>query len=398
MKRIHLFGLALGTLPLVTAGTLAACSSSSPGGTTTPVDSGAANDSGAKSDSAEAMDSTSKAETSPSDSSADGAVIVGPGAQLLCTSSGKNAWRTYGATGFVAVNKAIFANVTSQLATDAGAAGLGATLGEVGTDKVPALADPLPAFEGNLAAFLVFAYGGPTSIKYTDGNTYSGLQDLVTAHKGLGITSSQYAYFITNVVVPALTTSGVKSEDVSSCFAPLVLSTTFMQEVVGNGASSGFDLKCSSGKNAFDTYGEAAFVKVNEAIFTAVGKQEATDAGVGGLGTTFQFVGTGAIGDATVPALDDSAATFKGTLAAFLVWSLGGPAEIKYTDGKTYSGIQSLTPEHTGLGITGDEYTYFLTNVVEPSLLSNGVTMTDLKACFAPVLLDPNFEAQVVGH
>lgn len=336
----------------------------------------------------------------PTDASKDSGVGLGPGAQLLCKSSGKNAWETYGASGFVAVNKAIFANVTAELATDAGdaGAGLGPTLGEVGSGSVPALDDPSATFEGKLAAFLVFAYGGPSSIQYTDGITYSGLQDMVKAHQGLDITPSQYSYFITNDVVPALTQSGVKTEDVSSCFAPLVLSTTFMQQIVGNGASAGSDLKCSSGKNAFDTYGATAFVAVNKAIFAGVAQQEATDAGVNGLGTTLQFAGTGTLDDASVPALDDDAATFEGKLAAFLVWSFGGPPSIVYTDGKTYSGVQMLTPEHTGLGITEDQYGYFVTNVVVPALTTNGVSTADVTACFAPVISDPNFEAQVVGQ
>jgi hypothetical protein len=324
----------------------------------------------------------------------------GPGAKLLCTSSGKNAWETYGAAGFVAVNKAIFANVVAGGA-DAGAGdaggGFGPSFGAVGSGTVAALDDPLATFEGKLAAFLVYAYGGPNSIQYTDGKTYSGLQDMVAAHKGLDITPSQYSYFIANAVVPALTSSGVKTEDVSSCFAPLVLSTTFMQQIVGNGASAGSDLRCTSGKNAFDTYGAAAFVKVNESIFAAVASQEATDAGISGLGTTFQAVGTGRLDDASVPALDDSAATFKGKLAAFLVWSFGGPTEITYTDGKTYSGILALTSAHSGLGISADQYTYFVTNVVVPALTTNGVSEADVTACFAPVISDPAFEAQVVG-
>jgi hypothetical protein len=339
------------------------------------------------------------------DAGEDSGVGLGPGAQLLCTSSGKNAWETYGATGFVAVNKAIFANVLAEIGPDGGDAGtgLGTSFDNIGSGSVPALDDGAATFEGKLAAFLVYAYGGPSSIKYTDGKTYSGLQDMVKAHMGLGITPSQYLYFVTSDVVPALTSSGVKTEDVASCFAPLVLSTTFMQQIVQSGdgvdggASAGSDLKCGSGKNAFDTYG-AAFVKVNESIFTGVTSAESSDAGVNGLGTTFQFVGTGMLNDAAVPALDDSLAKFKGKLAAFLVYSFGGPSEITYTDGKVYSGIQALTPEHTGLGITSDQYTYFVTNVVVPALTGNGVPTADVTACFAPVVTDPNFAAQVIGQ
>jgi hypothetical protein len=391
--------LTLASLTLSTA--LCACSSS----TTSAPDSGPPGDGGTSKDGGSLKDSSTTTDAAGKDAS-DGAVAAqGPGASLLCSSSGKNAFDTYGATAFVAVNKAIFANVTAELAPDAGDAGtgLGPTFGAVGTGvlgdaSVPALGDPFPSFEGTLAAYLVFAFGGPTSIQYTDGKTYSGQVDLVAAHTGLQITPDQYSYFVTSDVVPALTSSGVTTADVTSCFAPLVLSTPFMQQIVANGASAGSDLKCSSGKNAFDTYGVAAFVKVNESIFSEIDTQLGTDAGVSGLGTTFEDIGTGKLGDASVPALDDNGNTFKGKLAAFLVYSFGGPSEITYTDNKTYSGLQMMTTAHTGLGITADEYSYFVTNVVVPALTTNGVSTADVAACFAPVVSDPNFMAQIVGQ
>jgi hypothetical protein len=355
--------------------------------------------------SAPGVDASPVLDAGPLDgSTADASAPPGPGAALLCPSSGKNAFATYGASAFVAVNKAIIANVGAQLATDAGAAGLGPTFAATGKGMldgsvIAALDDSPTVFEGKLAAFLVYAYGGPSSITYTDGQTYSGLQDMVVAHKGLNVTPSQYDYFVTNVVVPALTSNGVPSNDLSGCFAPLLLSTTFMQEIVGNGATAGSDLACSSsGKNAFATYGTAAFVAVNESIITGVMTQEATDAGAAGLGPTFPASGSGMLDDASVPALDDALPTFKGKLASFLVWSLGGPPQITYTDGVVYSGIQGLTTEHTGLAVTADQYNYFVTNVIVPALTSNGVSTADVTSCFAPVVTDPNFVAQVVGH
>jgi hypothetical protein len=395
--------LTLVSLTLSTA--LCACTTSSSPATDSgvPGDTGAAKDTGTSKDSGEIKDSGTIKDASESDASDAAVAVQGPGASLLCASSGKNAFETYGATGFVAVNQAIFANVTAELGPDAGDAGsgLGPTFGAVGTGtlgdaSVPALSDPIASFEGRLAAYLVFAFGGPTSIKYTDGKTYSGLIDLVAAHTGLQITPDQYTYFVTTDVVPALTSSGVSTADVSSCFAPLVLSTPFMQQIVANGASAGSDLKCGSGKNAFDTYGTAAFVAVNKSIFSNVGTQLGTEAGAVGLGPVFTEVGTGA--EAGVPALDDNGATFEGKLAAFLVYSFGGPSQITYTDNKTYSGLQMMTTAHTGLGITSDEYSYFVSNVVVPALTSNGVPTADVTACFAPVVLDPNFEAQIVGQ
>jgi hypothetical protein len=177
---------------------------------------------------------TSSGSSSGSSSGAgDSAAPLGPGAAFLCTSSGKDAWDTYGATAFVAVNESIFANVNADIG-DAGTANLGPAFTEIGSGNPPSTTDDLPTFKGKLAAFLVYAYGGPTSIVYTDGKTYSGLQNMVTAHTGLAITTDQYNYFISNVVVPALTSNGVLSDDVSSCFAPVVTDPTFVASIVGH--------------------------------------------------------------------------------------------------------------------------------------------------------------------
>lgn len=147
----------------------------------------------------------------------------GPGASLKCASSGKNAFDTYGATAFVAVNKAIFAEVTAELQAN-GSANIG--------NSFAGVAD-FPRFEGRLAAFLVFAYGGPTSITYTDGKQYNGVQDMREAHAGMGITNAQYDYFVANIIVPALSKSGVPMGDISSCFAPLVVDASVKASIVG---------------------------------------------------------------------------------------------------------------------------------------------------------------------
>lgn len=148
---------------------------------------------------------------------------TGPGAALKCTSSGKNAFATYGAEAFVAVNKAIFAEVNAEL-NSKGDSNLGNSFAGV---------RDFPTFEGRLAAFLVFVYGGPTKITYTDGKTYDGVQDMQMAHAGLGITSAQYDYFVANIIVPALTKSGVPMGDISSCFAPIVLDPGVKASIVG---------------------------------------------------------------------------------------------------------------------------------------------------------------------
>lgn len=154
-----------------------------------------------------------------------------PGLTLKC-SSGKNAWETYGATGFVAVNEAIFAAVDKEVTAN-GSANVGTSFSKIGTGNPPSTADSPNTFKGKLAAFLVYSYGGPSSITYTDGVTYDGMQDMASAHEGLGITSAQYDYFISNIVVPSLTGNGVSTADVSSCFAPVVTAPSFKASIVG---------------------------------------------------------------------------------------------------------------------------------------------------------------------
>jgi hypothetical protein len=160
------------------------------------------------------------------------AQALGPGAAFKCTSSGKDAWDTYGAAAFVAVNESIFTNVGTELTAN-GTSNLGTAFTLVGTGMPAATDDGTAAFKGNLAAFLVYAYGGPTSIMYTDGRTYDGPQDMTMAHTGLAITSSQYDYFVSDIIVPALTTNGVPTGDVTSCFAPVLTDATFKASIVG---------------------------------------------------------------------------------------------------------------------------------------------------------------------
>ncbi|MBZ4330900.1 hypothetical protein [Corallococcus sp. AS-1-12] len=158
----------------------------------------------------------------------------GPGTSLRCTSSNKNAWDTFGANAFVAVNKSIVAKTLAELNGPNGTANLGESFTHIGdASQGPAYADDAATFEGKLAAFLVYAYGGPESIQYTDGKTYAGPQDMAAAHLGMAITNSQYDYFIANMVVPALTDNGVTSADVSSCFAPIVTDAAFKASIVG---------------------------------------------------------------------------------------------------------------------------------------------------------------------
>jgi hypothetical protein len=150
-----------------------------------------------------------------------------------CTSSGKNAFETYGATAFLAVNTAIINNTLAEVGSN-GSANLGEPFLELGSAaNGSAYADNATTFTGKLAAFLVFAYGGPSTTTVA-GVSYNGDQDMVAAHTGMNITASQFTYFVTNEVVPALASSGVGSADISSCFAPVVTSAAFQASIVGH--------------------------------------------------------------------------------------------------------------------------------------------------------------------
>lgn len=173
-------------------------------------------------------------------STPDAGETKGPGATLKCDSSGKNAFDTFGATAFVAVNEAIFKNVNDEV-TAHGTTNLGDSFTKIGSGTPSSTSDNAATFKGKLAAFLVYAYGGPSSITYTDNVVYQGPQNMVTAHTGLNITSSQYDYFVTNQVVPALISSGVSHgaggsaapNDIGSCFAPILVDAAFKASIVG---------------------------------------------------------------------------------------------------------------------------------------------------------------------
>jgi len=149
--------------------------------------------------------------------------------------------------------------------------------------------------------------------------------------------------------------------------------------------------KCTGGENAYETYKLAGFQAVTAEIFTKVGADKS-----GMLGTSFSKIGTG-----MPAATTDDAATFEGTLNAFLVYAYGGPTSSVYSDGKTYDGKIDMTAAHTGLAITADQYNYFVSDIVVPALLAEKVPMADVTACFAPVITGTTgaaFMASIVGH
>lgn len=134
------------------------------------------------------------------------------------------------------------------------------------------------------------------------------------------------------------------------------------------------ETQCSS--QMFDKYGETAFVAVRDSIVT-----KAVAAPTDKLGDSFaDFAGSATPGQLQV---------FQDHLAAFLVMVYGGPAN--------YEG-RSMEAAHAGLGITSDQYDYFITEVVVPALADNGVPADDISNCFAPPVTDPAFKASIVGQ
>jgi hypothetical protein len=135
-------------------------------------------------------------------------IAAPPGALLRCESSGKNAYDTYG--------DSTFSKIVQSIADD--------------------FKDEPAAFRGNLAAFLVWAYGGPDSTAYVDGKTYQAI------YKNAGLTSAQYELFASHLI-PAVISSGVKhgpggggrknADDVKSCFAPPLLDPAFKASIAG---------------------------------------------------------------------------------------------------------------------------------------------------------------------
>jgi hypothetical protein len=121
----------------------------------------------------------------------------------------------YGDKGFEAVNGEI-----GKLALAAPTDKLGVTFQ---TKIAQATPERQQQFVGHLLSFLKAAYGSKTPY---DGPT------MVDSHKDLAITRAQYGYFISDVVVPALKTSGVSESDIMNCFAPAVLDTDFVKTVV----------------------------------------------------------------------------------------------------------------------------------------------------------------------
>jgi len=121
----------------------------------------------------------------------------------------------YGVDAFIAVRDSIVEKAVAA-PTD--------KLGDSFQNFVAQSPDRVAGFKDNLAAILVKVYGGP--------DDYQGAS-MQSAHRGLNITSDQYDYFITEVVVPALSENGVPESDITECFAPPVTDPAFKASIVG---------------------------------------------------------------------------------------------------------------------------------------------------------------------
>lgn len=89
-----------------------------------------------------------------------------------------------------------------------------------------------------------------------------------------------------------------------------------------------------------------------------------------------------------VAAGDEAVQAFIDSLAAFISDAYG------CTEG-AYTG-PSMEAAHTGLDITQEEYDAFI-GLIAGVLTDAGVPETDITACFAPPLVDPDFVATIVG-
>ena len=162
----------------------------------------------------------------------------------------------------------------------------------------------------------------------------------------------------------------------------------------------GAALRCaSSGKNAYETYGEPMFFTITKQVLAHVGA-ELTASGEANLGDSIPNAGTG-----TLPSNHDDGKTFEAKIASYFVWAYGGPDEIIYSDGVRYVGPQDMTAAHVGMNITGAQYDYFVSNIVAPALIDAGIKHgaggagdpDDISTCFAPVVSDAAYKAAMVG-
>lgn len=131
------------------------------------------------------------------------------------TGCDQNMFAKYTDAGFQKVNGLILSNVQA------------ADTNQLGTSFVTHIFDANSTrqteFGEHLLQFLETGFGSKTA--------YTG-PAMLPAHAPLKISIAQYNYFIQEAVVPALTTAGVTSSDISACFAPVVTNLDFVKTVI----------------------------------------------------------------------------------------------------------------------------------------------------------------------
>ena len=136
----------------------------------------------------------------------------GGDASASCTNT---MYDTYGQTGFEAVVEKILVNIGTVSAMNP------SPIGDSFKGLTPT---QVAAVENDLLDFLIFVYGGP--------NNYGG-RSMEAAHAGLNITQAEYDAFVSMVIVPALSDSGVTEAHITECFAPPVVDAAFVASIVG---------------------------------------------------------------------------------------------------------------------------------------------------------------------
>ncbi len=167
----------------------------------------------------------------------------------------------------------------------------------------------------------------------------------------------------------------IRRETLAVCLFGAALGFSACSSDMSDGDTMNESEKTECSSEMFDKYGESAFLAVRDSIVS-----RALAAPTDQLGDSFQtFAGS---------ATEEQLGIFQDHLAAFLVMVYGGP--------KNYSG-RDMASAHAGLGITSDQYDYFIAEVVVPALSDNGVPAEDISNCFAPPVTDSSFKASIVG-
>lgn len=151
-------------------------------------------------------------------------------------------------------------------------------------------------------------------------------------------------------------------------------------------SSSSGDAESSSGADESSTGGSAAVCETDVCATYGAAVPAVSEAIVMEAAADPMFMDDFA---PLVAAGDEAVQAFIDSLAAFISDAYG------CTEG-AYTG-PSMEAAHTGLDITQEEYDAFIA-LIAGVLADAGVPDSDITACFAPPLVDPDFVATIVGQ